>query len=273
MPGFISPDQLDALIRQGREKTFVIIDVRTPREYALDHIPGAVNIPVSGIDTHDLILNPCDRIVFYCRNGMRSKVAAFIAAEAGVPDNRIFNLTGGMAGYTGEILLDMPQLEILSGTMSLDELLKTSMNLEKGAYLFYEKAAPLFEGTLVHPVMVKMADAEVGHARKIFKVLDRLDRLNRGRLSFEREFQTCRGDILEGGQNRSDMQAFLGRITDENRIEVLEFALDMEFSAYDLYKNRALTLTEPQAKTLFISLVQAEKKHISDMIRCIDICP
>jgi rhodanese-related sulfurtransferase/rubrerythrin len=270
MPGFISPDQLDALVHRGRETSFVIIDVRTPKEYALDHIPGAVNVPVSGIDTHDLILHPCDRLVFYCRNGMRSKVAAFVAAEAGVPDDRIFNLTGGMAGYTGDILLDMPRLEIFSGTMSLDELLNTSMNLEKGAYLFYEKAAPLFEGTPVHPVMVKMADAEVAHAKIIFKVLNHL---NEGKLDFKKEFQACSGDILEGGKSRGQIQSFIDRSTGDNRIDVLEFALDMEFSAYDLYKNSALTHKEPRAKKLFISLVQAEKKHISDMIHCIDICP
>ena len=270
MTGFISPEELEALVRQGREASFVIIDVRTPREYALDHIPGAVNIPVSGIETHELILDPCDRLVFYCRNGMRSKVAAFIASEAGVPENRIFNLTGGMAGYTGEILLDMPRLEILSGAMSLDELLNAAMNLEKGAYLFYEMAAPLFEGTPVHPVMVKMGETEVGHARKIFNTLDHPDK---GSPSFEEAFQACCGDILEGGKSRVDMEVFLSGITAERRLEVLEFALDMEFSAYDLYKNWALTLPEARAKTLFISLVQAEKEHISDIIRCLDICP
>ncbi len=267
MPGFISPDQLEVLIQQGREKSFVIIDVRTPKEYAMEHIPGAVNIPVSGIDA-SLISEQCDRLIFYCRNGMRSKVAAFIAAEAGVPDTQILNLTGGMAGYTGEILLDMPRLEIFPGTMSLDEVLNTAMNLEKGAYLFYKKASPIFEGTPVHPVMMKMADAEVAHAKKIFHVLGRL---NRGSQSFEKIFAACRGDILEGGKTRVEIQDFLDRITEETRMEVLEFALDMEFSAYDLYKNRAFVFTDIQAKNLFISLVQAEKKHIADMVHCIDI--
>jgi phage shock protein E len=55
----------------------VIIDVRTPSEYAEKHIPGAINIDHSLIATEiqKLKLAKEDKIILYCRSGRRSGIA------------------------------------------------------------------------------------------------------------------------------------------------------------------------------------------------------
>ena len=70
-------------IRQGA----VVIDVRTPSEYASGHYPGATNIPLH--DLRNRLADAGDRkkaIVVYCASGRRSAEAAKILAKAGFTD-------------------------------------------------------------------------------------------------------------------------------------------------------------------------------------------
>jgi phage shock protein E len=55
----------------------VIIDVRTPAEFAADHIKGAINIDheVIARDIAKAGVNKDDRVILYCRSGRRSGLA------------------------------------------------------------------------------------------------------------------------------------------------------------------------------------------------------
>lgn len=68
----------------------VLIDVRTPEEFAEGHLEGAVNINLQGADFEGEIaeLDPEGTYVVYCRSGNRSAQAATIMAEAGFTDVR-----------------------------------------------------------------------------------------------------------------------------------------------------------------------------------------
>lgn len=63
----------------------VIIDVRTPEEYAGGHLEGAVNVNLqSGSFEQDILAFPLDGdYVVYCRSGNRSAQAAAIMADLG----------------------------------------------------------------------------------------------------------------------------------------------------------------------------------------------
>lgn len=62
----------------------MLLDVRTPEEYAAGHIPGAVNIPVQVLGGRMDELPDRERtIVVYCRSGVRSANAANMLRGAG----------------------------------------------------------------------------------------------------------------------------------------------------------------------------------------------
>ena len=66
------------------EEGALLVDVRTPEEFAAGHLPTAVNIPVQELDRRLSELEPKDRrIVLYCRSGNRSGRAARILRSAG----------------------------------------------------------------------------------------------------------------------------------------------------------------------------------------------
>ena len=65
------------------EKGALLVDVRTPEEYAEGHIPDAINVPVQELEARMAEL-PKDRpIVVYCRSGKRSARAASMLQAAG----------------------------------------------------------------------------------------------------------------------------------------------------------------------------------------------
>lgn len=65
----------------------MIIDVRTPEEYATGHINGAVNIPVSDLDEGRLgelaLVERDATLQLYCRSGARAAYACAILQSAG----------------------------------------------------------------------------------------------------------------------------------------------------------------------------------------------
>lgn len=78
-------------------KNALFVDVRTPLEYDLRHIPEAINIPLVQL-RHKLEALPKDKeIVFYCNQGKTGYFAVVMAKNLGFTN--VKNLSGGMKLY------------------------------------------------------------------------------------------------------------------------------------------------------------------------------
>lgn len=80
----------------------IILDVRTPEEFAEGHVPGAINIPHTSVDKkiNELIkLNggKNDSIAVYCRSGHRAGIALNELKKQGFKD--LSHLQGDMNGW------------------------------------------------------------------------------------------------------------------------------------------------------------------------------
>ena len=94
---------MDAAITQmAEEDNFILLDVRTPEEFADGHIPGAINIPNESIGENDIAELPDkeQRIYVYCRSGNRSKQASAKLVNLGYTN--VVEI-GGIIDYHGEI--------------------------------------------------------------------------------------------------------------------------------------------------------------------------
>ena len=94
---------MDAAITQmAEEDNFILLDVRTPEEFADGHIPGAINIPNESIGENDITELPDkeQRIYVYCRSGNRSKQASAKLVNLGYTN--VVEI-GGIIDYHGEI--------------------------------------------------------------------------------------------------------------------------------------------------------------------------
>lgn len=57
------------------EKGAIVVDVRTPEEFAEGHLDNAVNFPLSSLDQYVQDLDKDTPLVLYCRSGRRSGAA------------------------------------------------------------------------------------------------------------------------------------------------------------------------------------------------------
>ena len=68
-------------------KNETIVDVRTPEEFAVEHFPNAVNIPLDNIVQRIKEFKEMQKpIVAYCRTGNRSGIAVSILKQNGIND-------------------------------------------------------------------------------------------------------------------------------------------------------------------------------------------
>jgi rhodanese-related sulfurtransferase len=96
MPPPISPDAL--LERQARhDPTLMLVDVRTPQEFAAGHVPGAVNIPYDQVASHLAEIPRDEDVVVYCHSGRRAGLAGETLEKAGY--KRVLHLQGDMQGW------------------------------------------------------------------------------------------------------------------------------------------------------------------------------
>ena len=82
---FLTPGAITRKIAQGA----LIIDVRTPAEYAEGHIAVAKNVPLQTIADKCTSLPKDKDIIVYCLSGNRSAQAMAILKQAGI--TRVFN--------------------------------------------------------------------------------------------------------------------------------------------------------------------------------------
>ena len=80
----------------------VLLDVRTPEEYRMGHIPNSKNVPLDSIHDVSKVVNDKNIPVFvYCHSGARSAQASSLLKRMGYTDIR--NI-GGIASYTGKVV-------------------------------------------------------------------------------------------------------------------------------------------------------------------------
>lgn len=253
------PDELRQFMARTREKHFALIDVRQPQEYAIAHIPGAILIPLMELEAHldDL---PADReLVFYCTSGPRSEIAAVLTAEAEHSAHPVAILVGGMLAWNGHTLSDFPRLQIFDPARSLPDLLATAMDLEKGAYRYYQALLERFGDQPFSPILQHLAKAEEAHARMLF-ALWKADQSESP--PFKAFFEALPGEILEGGQPLEEVLASLEVLAVNSGIRALEYSLGIEYRAYDLYRNMAERSTPGRARDNLLAIAQAEKTHM-----------
>ena len=80
----------------------LLLDVRTPEEYHMGHIPGSRNLPLQSIDNvSELVHNKTVPLYVYCRSGARSRQATNLLRAMGY--HYVKNI-GGIDAYRGRVV-------------------------------------------------------------------------------------------------------------------------------------------------------------------------
>jgi rhodanese-related sulfurtransferase len=94
----IAPERASEVLSDG-DGDLVLLDVRTPEEFAQARIGGSINLDVSSRDFADRLatLDPEATYVVYCRTGNRSAEAVRMMQDLGF--SRIYEIDGGIARW------------------------------------------------------------------------------------------------------------------------------------------------------------------------------
>ena len=252
------------------EMSYQLIDVRQPAEYAEGHIPGAKLMPLSEVETK-LFTLPTDRdLIFYCTNGGRSQWAASLAGDREVWEKNVYHLMGGLRAWEGKRLSGYPKIRIFDKDQNFEQLLSTAMDLEKGAWRYYDYTSEKFRDEPIRPLLEQLSIAEKVHARLIYRILKKFKKASP---PFQQFYQNLKGEILEGGQTVEDSCRRLESIENHRCLGIIDLALTIEYTAFDLYRQMAERIEDTDARTVFLSLAQTEKAHMQTLTHAIAQCP
>ena len=95
-----SSESAEMIKKNLKNKNFVILDVRTPEEYADGHLANATNIDFKATDFADKVgkLDKSKTYLVYCRAGHRSASAVEIMKTQSF--QTLYNLDGGITQWT-----------------------------------------------------------------------------------------------------------------------------------------------------------------------------
>jgi rhodanese-related sulfurtransferase len=93
MQGDLTPQEVAERLERGGVQ---LVDVREPEEYEAGRIAGGRLVPLAELSGQAQTLRRDEPIVFYCRSGARSAMAAEAFRQAGFDAH---NMTGGLLDW------------------------------------------------------------------------------------------------------------------------------------------------------------------------------
>ncbi len=97
-PNVVNNNELE--IKLATSENIVVLDVRETAEYAFNHIPNAISIPLGELEQRSGELEKEEEIYVVCRTGNRSDLAAQKLAEKGF--TKVINIVPGMSQWSGK---------------------------------------------------------------------------------------------------------------------------------------------------------------------------
>lgn len=206
---------------------------------------------------------------FTATAGGRSAAAATLAVEEEASSKNIYNLEGGILAFKGRMVPDYPKVQVFDKSRNLSDLLLMAMDLEKGALKFYKYLKDRFAPEPFSKTFGRLSAAERAHAKAVYQYWKDTES---DPSEFETVFENLKGEILEGGEELSNVLQRAEAIKGNACLHLVELALHVEHAAFDLYRTMAERTDSKEAKHVFLSIAQAEKRHMGSLIDTINQC-
>lgn len=255
----MQPDEAKAFIKKHKTSTFQLLDVRQPKEYKREHLPGAILIPMRELLDRQDELDPDKTILVYCASGVRSKAACkFLQAEGFA---KVYNINGGIKKWQG-IRAGGDETTGMEFFAEGDfrDVFKMAYAMEEGLKQLYLGLKEMVAGEQEKDLLQKMADFEDRHKVGLIN----------GFLPKDGEIPEVKDDtIIEGGRTRQQVMDYFGPHLHDME-DILHLSMLMEAQAHDLYSRLAHKADKPDQQKLFNHLAEEEKIHLAYLGRKLD---
>jgi len=101
----VTAEEAQRLIESGggyQSNSLLVLDVRTPKEFAAKHVPNATLVPFEELDRRyrSEVPDTREKIVVYCSSGERSRLACDLLGRAGYTN--VYNVQDGLQAWRGQ---------------------------------------------------------------------------------------------------------------------------------------------------------------------------
>jgi len=258
--------QAEEYMNRSNADTYTLLDVRQPKEYQSEHLPGAKLIPLPDLGLRIDELNAEIPTIVYCAIGGRSRIAAQMLASKGF--KKIYNLSGGIKAWSlkkaigGEDL----GLNVLSGKESLEETLIIAYSLEAGLREFYLSMAEKIENEKSAALFEKLSTIEVKHQDRLLNEYNRRAGVSMDRGAFEAKRVAPQ---MEGGLTTDEYLA-LYQPDLAIPLEVISLAMAIEAQALDLYRRAADRAATGDTRNALSRIADEERAHLVQLGRLLE---
>jgi len=251
----ISATKAKEYLKTTPQTSFQLVDVRQPKEYQKQHIPGAVLIPLNELKDRIGELTPDLPIIVYCRSGVRSKAGCQILRDDNFTD--VLNMVGGILQWNGATAFGGEEFGLdffLQGTFAHGY--EIAYHLEKGLQQFYLLLAKDAQSIKIGQLLTQMARMEDSHMAVLMA--------QSNHASLEINVSKNNNSVIEGGLSLTQLQSAFGdNIKSEEA--VIQLAMMFEAQAWDLYSRLSRKSTHAAEKHFYQKMAKDEKKHLDKL--------
>ena len=257
----IDSEEAKTFMAERKASAYTLLDVRQPKEYEDEHIPGAKLIPLPGLKEGLSELDKHKPVIAYCAIGGRSLAAAQLLSGLGFKE--IYNLKGGIKAWQGGKAAGPRELnlELVHGNETPAEMIALAYGMEMGLGIVYREMTERSNDPELQRLLTRLADIENQHKKRLLEFLAEIDSPIADTDAYEADI---RPSILEGGFGLDDFmqenESFFGSVQG-----ILDLAMMLETQALDLYLRFAEKSTDERTQQVLFSIADEEKAHLSSL--------
>lgn len=260
------PDDVQHFMREQKEGTYVLLDVRQPVEYEKNHLPGARLIPLPELADSMETLHRSKPTIVYCAVGGRSRMAAQLLMNQGFRD--VYHLMGGIEAWDQPVASGPTEfhLKFMRGDESPLEMILMGYEFEEGLRKFHETVKHRTTDREFADLLTSLTQAEESHKQTLLSLVPATERV-----VFEQQIGGRSDDVhvMEGG---IDLAEFMER--NESYLQTisgyLELAMMIETQALDLYLRMAAASRQQQTREVLLRVSEEEKAHLAALGRLLE---
>jgi sulfur-carrier protein adenylyltransferase/sulfurtransferase len=180
------------------------------------------------------------------------------------------SMHGGMRAWKGFVAGGPPEagMAYFPSASRPEELIALAWSLEEGSRRFYGALAGSLQDREAMALYQGLAGAEAGHEATLLTLYQEVtgDRLA-AKIPDTLFSGIVPGEVMEGGMR---VQQALEWTTGRSISDILDLTMALESYSYDLYLKMERTLTDGNARRVFLVLAGEEAKHLERMAALIE---
>lgn len=254
----LSIDETRKIINKKGQNDLILLDVREPAEYEAGHIPGAQFQPVSDLLNNLDKVDSSKTVITYCKRGPRSRSAAVLLKRNDFKD--VYYMDGGIDAWNG--LTASGQYDagmfLTEGREAPEELIALAWSLEAESKFFYGQIRDVLSDKDERHFFESLVKAEERHKTTIIKTYKQITGSD---ISDEVLKSKSDRGFMESGIEVNKAVSWI-KEPERTYPEILEFSMQIEINALDLYMKLQREITDNKARDIFNVLIEEEKSHL-----------